>query len=165
MPLTDWQFIKRINKMIASFFKNLSQEEFNSRFSVNEKCLDFLSNKKWKNGFVCRKCGHTNFCKGKTPFSRRCTKCKHEESASSHTVFHQCKIPIHEAFAIAYMVCISPEISTYEISRVLNIRQMTCWNFKRKIISCIESRNDLTHFEKNGIIKGISVAYKNNTKV
>ncbi|MBI9038720.1 MAG: transposase [Bacteroidales bacterium] len=148
--------------MIESFFKNISQEEFNKRFSVNEKCLELLSEQKWKDGFVCRKCGHTNFCKGKAPYSRRCTKCKHEESASSHTIFHQCKIPIHEAFEIAYLVCNKPDISTYEISRVLNIRQMTCWKFKKKIINCIENRNDLTHFEKDRIIDGILI--KNETK-
>ncbi|MCK4287884.1 MAG: transposase [Bacteroidales bacterium] len=74
---------------MSGLFGNLSIKQFDLKFSDENKCLQYLADLKWKDGFVCRKCGHTNFCKGKTPFSRRCTKCKHDESATSHTVFHQ----------------------------------------------------------------------------
>jgi len=102
-------------------------------FADEEACLALLAEEKWRNGFVCRKCGHDNFCHGKKPFSRRCTRCKTEESATAHTAFHRCKIPLVEAFQIAFVICSNPEISTYEISRMTEIRQMTCWKFKSKI--------------------------------
>lgn len=134
-------------------FENININEFKERFSDKEKCLEFLANKKWEDGFICKKCGNTNYCKGKTPFSRRCTKCKYEESAISHTVFHHCKIPLTDAFLITYLVCNSPKISTYELSRKIDIRQMTCWKLKRKIMECIDQRKDLTHLEKLEIKK------------
>lgn len=105
---------------------------------TESRILEALATYKWRDGFVCRKCGHDHFCKGKKPFSRRCTKCKSEESATSHTIFHRCKIPLTEAVRLAEMVCKQPDVSSYEISRVFDKRQMTCWKFKTRITECLE---------------------------
>jgi hypothetical protein len=128
---------------MESLLIHLKPLEFELEFSTDEKCLEFLAREKWKDGYKCRKCGHTNYCKGKTPFSRRCTRCKHDESATAHTIFHRCKIPLTDAFEIAYTVCRNPTISTYDLSRKLDTRQMTCWKFKKKITECIESKGEL----------------------
>ncbi|MCD4790148.1 MAG: transposase [Bacteroidales bacterium] len=138
---------------MKSLFKNISIIEFDDLFSTDEKCFEFLAGKKWENGFICRKCGHTNYCKGKKPYSRRCTKCKSEESATAHTAFHKCKLPLTEAFKITYLVCNNPDISTYKLSDKFNIRQMTCWKFKKKIIECINQRGDIDIFEKEALKK------------
>ncbi len=130
--------------MTKNLFAHITLSEFDRLFPDDEHCLEFLANEKWKGGYVCRKCGHTNYCRGKTPFSRRCTACKHEESATSHTFFHHCKMPLREAFHIAFMVCHTPDISTYELSRVHDKRQMTCWKFKKKIQECIDKKGELT---------------------
>ncbi|MCD4735530.1 MAG: transposase [Bacteroidales bacterium] len=124
-----------------NFFKEI--KIIDPYFVDENKCLEFIAGEKWKNGFTCRKCGHTNYCKGRKPFSRRCTRCKTEESATAHTIFHRCRIPITEAFKIAYMVCNTPEISSYEISRELDRRQMTCWKFKKKMLECGEKNGEL----------------------
>jgi len=125
----------------------LDMSQFRKQFSSEEKCLEYLSVLKWQDGFKCRKCGHTNFCKGKTPFARRCTRCKKEESATAHTIFHRCKIGLTEAFELAFSVCNEPDISTYELARKLERRQMTCWKFKKKIIDCIENKGELRLYE------------------
>jgi len=107
-------------------------------FEDSEKTLKFIADVKWKDGFVCRKCGHTNFCEGKTPSSRRCTRCKSEESATSHTLFHNIKFPINKAFYIAYNVCVlGNDFSTYNYSDQLGLNQMTCWKFRKRIKDCI----------------------------
>jgi two-component system, sensor histidine kinase LadS len=128
---------------MAVTFKDLEIDAVADYFSTTEDCLKFLSEKKWADGFVCKKCGHTNFCKGKTPYSRRCTRCKHEESATANTIFHRCHIPITEAFRIVYMVCHDPSVSTYEISRQIELRQMTCWKLKSRLLECIKSRGEM----------------------
>jgi hypothetical protein len=127
----------------STFFKELDITTFSGVFSDEEQCLSFIASEKWKEGFVCRKCGNTNYCEGKKLFSRRCTRCKHEESATAHTIFHGCHLPITEAFQIAYTVCGDPGISTYELSRRLERRQMTCWKLKKKIMECIERKGRL----------------------
>ena len=136
------------------FNKDISEETVETFFVSDEKCMEFLADLKWADGFTCRKCGNTNYCAGKSPYSRRCTKCKSEESATTGTIFHNCKFPIHKAFIIAYNVCKGKEdVSTYEFARRLALRQMTCWNFKTKIQSALKSMDSLTDIEKVAIEK------------
>jgi len=112
-------------------------------FDSEEACLKLIADQKWTEGYTCRKCGNGNFCKGKTLYSRRCTRCKHEESATAHTIFHRCHIPLIEAFRIIYLVCNEPGISTYELSRKIDLRQMTCWKLKSKLMQCLEQKGEI----------------------
>ena len=121
----------------------LDSERFRETFSTQEECLEILAKAKWTDGFVCRSCGNERYCAGRTPFSRRCTRCKKDESASAHTIFHHCRIELPLAFEIAYMVCSSPSIPASEISSVLETRHMTCLNFKKRILQCLESDGKL----------------------
>jgi hypothetical protein len=143
---------------MSSIFKNdLDDDHLSELFRSDEKCYEFLAGLKWSEGFTCRKCGNKNYCQGKTPYSRRCTKCKAEESATSGTIFHNCKFPISKAFYIAYNVCKGKEdISTYEFARRLSLRQMTCWNFKAKIQNALQEMDSLTEREKSSIQKILS---------
>ncbi len=136
------------------FNKELTSEQLEGLFQSDEKCFEFLAELKWGDGFKCRKCGNDNYCPGKTPYSRRCTKCKTEESAAAGTIFHNCKFPVSKAFYIAYSVCKGKEdISTYEFARRLSLRQMTCWNFKTKIQHAVQDMNSLSAGEKISIQK------------
>jgi hypothetical protein len=140
--------------MSGIFKAELDDKELEELFNSEDKCYEFLADLKWSNGFTCRKCGNTNYCSGKTPYSRRCTKCKTEESSAAGTIFHNCKFPIRKAFYIAYSVCRGKEdISTYEFARRLSLRQMTCWNFKTKIRNAIGQMDSLTDIEKSSIQK------------
>jgi two-component system, sensor histidine kinase LadS len=128
---------------MALFFREISLLKFEEILLDEDHCLEFIADEKWRDGFICRKCGHDNFCKGKKPHSRRCTRCKHEESATSHTIFHGCHLPITQAFQLAYQVCNNPKISTYELARQLDSRQMTCWKLKKRMMECIEAHGEL----------------------
>jgi hypothetical protein len=140
--------------MSKIFSEILSQEQLNEMFRSDEKCLEFLSDLKWANGFVCKKCENTNSCAGKEPFSRRCTRCKHKETATNGTIFHGVKFPISKAFYIAYNVCKgNGDISTYEFARRLSLRQMTCWNFKTKIQHALKEIDNLSEKERASVEK------------
>ncbi len=131
------------------FKEGLSPELLEEMFRNDEKCYEFLANLKWADGFVCKKCGNTNSCHGKEPWSRRCTRCKTKETATNGTIFHGVKFPISKAFYIAYNVCKGKEnISSYEFGRRLSLRQMTCWNFKTKIREAISEMDSLSETEK-----------------
>jgi hypothetical protein len=140
--------------MTAIFKAELDDKRLEELFNSEEKCYEFLAELKWSEGYSCRKCGNSNYCPGKTPYSRRCTKCKTEESSAAGTIFHNCKFPISKAFYIAYNVCKGREdISTYEFARRLSLRQMTCWNFKTKIRNALQQMDSLTDIEKSSIQK------------
>jgi hypothetical protein len=120
------------------FKDEISPEFAKELFDDSNKVLKFISDIKWEGGFICRNCGHTNYCEGKSPSSRRCTRCKKEESASAHTLFHNIKFPINKAFYIAYNVCVlGNEFSSTNYSDKLEINQMTCWKFRKRIKNCI----------------------------
>lgn len=122
-------------ELLKHSFKDLATiDAFRSRYKSEEDCLKAIAEGKWQDGYVCKKCGHTHYCDGKTPFSRRCTKCKTDESATANTLFHHCRINIVDAFEMAYRICCAPEVSTYELSREMNTRQMTCWKFKKRLM-------------------------------
>jgi tRNA(Ile2) C34 agmatinyltransferase TiaS len=140
--------------MSKIFNEELTADELEAMFASDEKCLEFLANIKWHNGFVCKKCGNTNSCAGKEPFSRRCTRCKTKESATNGTIFHGVKFPISKAFYIAYHVCkCKDDISSYEFARRLSLRQMTCWNFKTKIAHALNDMDALSEKERDSIRK------------
>ncbi|MHB9056253.1 MAG: transposase [Paludibacteraceae bacterium] len=121
------------------FKKDLKPEIIQSFCEETDKALQFIADVKWEKGFVCHNCGHTNYCAGKTVASRRCTRCKKEESATAHTIFHNCKFPVNKAFYIVYMVCLQKrKVSANDLSMKLGINQMTCWKFRKKIKECID---------------------------
>jgi len=133
--------------------KDITKEFAEKLFVDSQKALNFIAEVKWESGFVCRNCGHTNFCEGKTPSSRRCTRCKKEESATANTIFHNIKFPINKAFYIAYTVCVEgKEISSYEYSHQLGLNQMTCWKFRKRIKDCVLQH---AHNKKNVAIQTI----------
>jgi len=140
------------------FKEDISPELAQELFADSEKALKFIADMKWESGFACRNCGHTNYCDGKTPSSRRCTRCKKEESATAHTIFHNIKFPINKAFYIAYNVCVlGSEFSSYNYSDQLGLNQMTCWKFRKRIQNCV-SRLEST--EKSKIQTILMTDYK-----
>jgi hypothetical protein len=121
----------------------LDINSFRETFSSQEECLKVLANAKWTDGYVCRHCGNVRYCQGRTAFSRRCTRCKKEESATAHTIFHHCRMELPRAFEIAYIVCGTPAKPASEISQLLATRHMTCLNFKKRILLCMNSEGNL----------------------
>lgn len=120
-------------------FNELCHNNPEALFNDDDKCLTLLADLKWSEGFICKKCGHTNSCPGKKPHAVRCTRCKHEESATAHTIFHNVKFPVSKAFYIAYEVCQKRQnVSSYEFAKRLDLRQMTCWKFKEKVVKALK---------------------------
>jgi hypothetical protein len=125
---------------MAKSYNSLSLFDFQQRFTTENQCLAYLATEKWKNGYACSKCGHTRYCQGNMPYSRQCTRCKHTESPTSGTLFHKVKFPLLKAFYIVYFVSTNKKgISSTELSRKLELRQKTCWYFKRKVMKAMES--------------------------
>ncbi|MFQ3576448.1 MAG: 7TM diverse intracellular signaling domain-containing protein, partial [Cytophagales bacterium] len=89
--------------------QDIDTDEFSKIFPDKEACMVFLSDLKWKNGYTCIKCGNNKFCDGREPMSRRCTKCRHDESPTANTIFHKLKFPITKAFYMLYLIYATKE--------------------------------------------------------
>ena len=121
-------------------FRGVALFGFIDRFKTDEDCMRYLSSIKWVNGYKCKKCGNENYCKGRKPFSHRCTKCKYDESPTVHTMFDKCKFPLLTAFHIAFKISTKKKgMSTLELHKEFELRQQTCWTFKNKLQKAMKS--------------------------
>jgi hypothetical protein len=118
--------------------KEVDFEEFSSMYPDDESCLQFMAGIKWRNGFACRKCHHTNYNEGKSFLSRRCSRCGYEESVVAHTLLKGTRLPINKAFYMIFLVYSSNgQISSHKLSEILHIRQSTCWAYSSRIKKAI----------------------------
>ena len=126
--------------MIGNKDNDLSLFEFQTQFSSDNDCLEYLSALKWDSGFVCKKCKHTHYCKGIKEFDRQCTRCNYLESPTAGTLFHRVKFPLLKAFYAVYFISTNKKgVSSTELSRKLGLKQKVCWLFKRKVMKAMES--------------------------
>ena len=120
---------------------------FYKQFPDEDSCYKYIADIKWQGDYFCKKCNHNNFCAGRKPYSRRCTRCKYDESPTSGTMFDKCKFSIHVAFHIVFKIATKKKgMSCLELSHEFDLRQMTCWEFKWKIqkAMCSSLRYPLT---------------------
>jgi len=91
-------------------------------------------------GYKCKRCGYLKYCKGKNPYSRRCIKCKYDESPTAGTMFDKCKFSLLVAFHIAFKISTKKKgMSSLELSHEFEQRQKTCWEFKWKLQQAMKS--------------------------
>ncbi|MDQ8005314.1 MAG: 7TM diverse intracellular signaling domain-containing protein [Pedobacter sp.] len=130
----------------------LDFDEFSLKYPDKESCYKFLAELKWESGYACVKCDHPNYCNGKAPYNRRCTKCAYEESVLHQTIFENNRIPINKAFYLVYLMYNSKgAISSHKLSEKLGIRQSTCWTYASKVKKVMEERKkDLKGTGKSG---------------
>ncbi len=116
-------------------------DSLNKRFQSEEDCYAYLAAIKWKgNQYICRKCGNTTFHKGRSPYSRRCNRCKYDESVTAGTIFHRLKFSIPTAFHIIHHMATSSEGNTsVELSQQFGITQATCLKFKWRVQSIMSA--------------------------
>jgi len=113
---------------------------FNKRFGEDLDCYEYLSSIKWEKGYVCKKCKNDTYYNGKKPSSRRCLKCKYDESPTTNTMFEKLKFPILIAFHIVFKISTKKKgMSSIELSNEFELRQKTCWSFKQKVQRVMKS--------------------------
>lgn len=115
-------------------FKDVGFEEFKLVYPDELTVKRYVATFKWDKGYSCKKCGNDKFCDGGTKFSRRCTKCRYDESVTAFTLFHKCKFPLVNALYIVVQVNrYRDDITSYHLARVLDMRKSTVWSFKQKV--------------------------------
>ena len=135
-------------------FIGVNSISFNKRFKDDNDCYEYLSLIKWELGFICKKCTNETFYNGNKPFSRRCSKCKYDESPTANTKFEKIKFSILIAFHIAFKISTKKKgMSSVELSNEFELRQKTCWSFKQKLQEVMKSSlksplNGLVHVDE-----------------
>lgn len=124
--------------------KELTFDEFCSMQPGEDGWLKFLADLKWKNGYECRKCTCASYSSGRSPHSRRCTKCGYDESATAYTLLQNTHLPIQKALYMIFLVYNSQgSISSHKLSEILGIRQSTCWSYSSRIKTLMKERQKI----------------------
>lgn len=120
-------------------FKGKNLIEFAERFQTDEDCKEYLAEIKWKDGFKCRKCGHTK-AQIRKNFSRTCNICSDTESPTAGGLFHRVKIGLKKAFFICFeMSTTSKGFSALQIAERYGIRQESARLFMHKVRQAMKS--------------------------
>lgn len=141
LDIDNWQLKQKVQEEVKARLSDeeLSTEKFKELFPDDTSCMRYLENIKWSNGFICKKCGHERYITHTSPFSRKCTSCKHVESVTADTLFHGIRIPMDKAFYIVYDTIRSGKSKTLEeLSELLGLNKNTVWAFRKKIQATYE---------------------------
>lgn len=113
---------------------------FLDRFPDDNACKEYLYNLKFTKDFKCPKCGHNAFWEGPKPFYKVCKSCRHAESPTANTLFHKVKFGLRKAFIICFqMTCTTKSMSSVQMAKMVDTRQMTAWYFMSKVRKAMAS--------------------------
>jgi len=136
LDVDNWQLKQQVQEEVKARLSDeeLSTDKFKNLFPDESACLRYLENLKWSGGFVCKRCGHDRYMMHNSPFTRKCTSCKHVESVTADTLFHGIRIPMDKAFYIVYDTIRSGKSKTLEeLSEILELNKNTIWAFRKKV--------------------------------
>lgn len=121
-------------------FKGKNLRKFNQYFQNENDCRQYLYSLKWKKGFCCRKCSHTESWRGRTAFHARCKRCNYDESVTAHTVFHNIQFPLLKAFSIVFHHTVYKKgISSRNLAEIVSVNQKTVLSFVRRIRKAMQA--------------------------
>ena len=111
-----------------------SIEEFEARFSSEERCREYVFQLRWPEGFRCPRCEH-NKAWVVSATLWQCCQCDHQTSATAGTVFQDTRKPLKMWFrAMWYVMSQKHGASALGLQRVLGLRSyQTAWVWLHKL--------------------------------
>lgn len=135
--------------------------EFTQKFSDERACEEHLIQLRWKNGFICPKCEHSEalliHATHRRDAERRvalfeCKQCHRQTSVTSGTVFHNSKTPLTKWFVAIFLVSNDKlGISAKTLQHHIGVSYDTAWNMLNKIRSAMAERN--AKYKLEGIVQ------------
>ncbi|MNQ73664.1 Transposase zinc-ribbon domain protein [compost metagenome] len=130
-------------------FSKLSFEQFQTYFSSEAICIEFLFQTKWPKGFSCPRCKHRH---AYTISTRRlplyeCSYCQHQTSLLSGTIMEGSRTELRKWLLAFYLVSRNYGTTATELSGLINVTYKTAWLLLHKIRCSIhqaDSQNPLT---------------------
>jgi transposase-like protein/ribosomal protein L37AE/L43A len=109
-------------------------EEFETRFSSEEACREYLFQLRWPEGFRCPRCNHSKAWKVSDTLWQ-CGQCDHQTSVMAGTVFQDTRKPLRMWFrAMWYVMCQKNGASALGLQRVLGLGSyQTAWAWLHKL--------------------------------
>lgn len=111
----------------------LNQIEFETMFSDEAHCFEYLVRLKWPEGFSCPLCNHGDYWITKRKMLV-CKQCRHQTSPTAGTMFHRAKKPLHVYFrALWWIIAQKNGVSAAGIKNILGLGSyQTAWEWLHK---------------------------------
>ena len=134
---------RAIKKNPIQFQKGFSLTEHMKRYGTEAQCAEALFRAKWPSGFQCPCCGGHRSSVIKTRKLYQCSRCHHQTSIISGTLFEQTKLPLTTWFLAIYLVTqAKPGLSALALMRQIGVSYNTAWSLKHKIMQAMKERDD-----------------------
>ncbi len=118
-----------------------STVEFLNFFKNEEACVQYFSQRRFRNGKYCVHCGHEHIY-GMKGVRFRCSRCKKDFTLKTNTIFGKSKLPILKWFIAIHLLTINPKgISSVKIAKHINVSQKTASFIKRRIYEIMNQDN------------------------
>jgi transposase-like protein len=108
--------------------------EFTTKFSNEQQCREYLYELRWKDGFVCPKCGN-NKCWAIGKCLYECSSCGHQTSVIAGTIFQDTRKPLRDWFTAIWWVTTQKNgASALGLQQILGLKSyQTAWTWLHKI--------------------------------
>jgi len=108
--------------------------ELEARFSSEQACRAYLFSLRWREGFLCPRCGQSEVW----PLSDgllECARCHRQTSVTSGTIFQDSRLPLTLWFrAVWWVTSTKNGVSAMNLQRVLGLRSYkTAWTVLHKL--------------------------------
>ena len=126
--------------------------EFTKRFPTENDAIDYIVNTKYKNGFVCPKCGCIHKGIYQQKYNHRflyCNNCKYEFSALTGTIFENTHLDLRMwLYAINLVIVSRKGVSALQLRRELGMNSYKgAWRMLHKIREAMAEDNHQNTFE------------------
>lgn len=131
----------------------LALSKFHSKFATERDCKNHLIHVRWPHGFVCPKCGSTeySFYKCKNGFFE-CKKCHKQTSITVGTVMQNTHLPIATWFWAIWLVSTDKRgISAVQLSRQLGICYESAWYLLKRIRTAMGKKD--ANYQLAGLVE------------
>ena len=126
---------------------------FLKQFSTEAQCQKYIASMRWKEGYVCFKCGCRHACQLSNG-RYQCAQCHHQVSVTAGTVLHihKTRMSLTQWFLAFYLVCQDKRgISAVQLSSQLGTTYKTAWNMLKRNRSAMGQRDE--KHQLSGIIE------------
>lgn len=107
---------------------------FETRFSTEEACRDYLIGLRWPDGFRCRRCGSKRYWPVRKVLLE-CVQCGHQASVTAGTIFQDTRTPLRLWFRAMWWVATQKNgASALGLQRILGLKSYrTAWTWLHKL--------------------------------
>ncbi len=123
-----------------------------AKHATEKACQETLARQRWRNGFICPKCGHPRTYQLKCRHLRQCASYQHQVSPIAGTFFEYSKVPLTKLFAANYLMSADKGgISAQRLSKMIGVQWCTAHGMLRKLRQAMGDRDQA--YDLSGLVE------------